>query len=510
MKILNTIKYAFLGIMLILSGCTKFLDVDVPDNLVKDKFWKSREQVYSSLIGLYTSLNSCVRSFQVWGDSRSSLYAPGLTFTSNHAQFLAHDIYTTNSLLSWTDQYKAIGWINAFIKNAPTALQNDATFTEAELKSMIAEAHAIRALVYFYLVRSFKEVPIMKEPYESDSQTFNTAPSPENEVLNFIEEDLALALKDAPETFSDTRERYGRVTKNAVRAIMADVKLWRNEYAACIEICKALDASYANKLLRPQDWYTIFYPGNSAESIFELQYGLQGPSSPLYSWFNIWDGITAIFSANLTNIKINSGDLLYPSAVPDLHFSADTIRLKNYSFFTLNATLSNGNVAGAEVYKFLGQAPYQRSYRRQNDRTANYIFYRYREILFMKAEAYGMLGQYDEAEKVINIVRKHCDLPALTPGEGGEGAEFFTRLLMEREFELGFEGKEWFAAVRVSRRAGYNDILIEKAAVNNSMERPYQVVKARLLHMESWFLPYYRNEVDNNPLLTQKDYYKNK
>lgn len=512
MKILNTIKYGFLGIMLILSGCTKFLDVEVPDNLVKEKFWQNRDQVYSSLIGLYTSLNTCVRNFQVWGDIRSSLYAPGLSanFTNSYAQFLSHDIYTTNGLLPWTNQYKAIGWINAFIKNAPASLQNDATFKEAELKSMIGEAHGLRALIYFYLVRSFKEVPIIKDPYESDNQTLVTAASPENDVLDFIEADLALALKEAPESFSDTRERYGRITKNAVRAIMADVKLWRNDYAACIDLCKTLDASYANSLVKPEDWYTIFNPGNSSESIFELQYGLQGPSSPIYSWFVAGDGTTALYLGNSANIKMNAGDLLYPSMMPDLHFSADTIRLKNYGAFTLNPTFSNGYGSGAEVYKFLGQAPYQRSYRRQSDRTSNYIFYRYREILFMKAEAYGMLKQYDEAEKVINIIREHCDLPALTPGEAGEGVEFFTRLLMEREFELGFEGKEWFAAVRVSRRPGYNDILIDKAATNHSMRLSYQVVRARLLNIDSWFLPYHRTEVENNPLLPQKDYYKNK
>lgn len=128
----------------------------------------------------------------------------------------------------------------------------------------------------------------------------------------------------------------------------------------------------------------------------------------------------------------------------------------------------------------------------------------------MKAEAYGMLGQYDEAEKVINIIRQHCDLPVLASGEMGTGADFFNRLLMEREFELGFEGKEWFSAVRVSRRTGLNNVLVEKAAINNARQLPYQVIRARLLDPESWFLPYYRIEVNNNPLLTQKSYYKNK
>src|SRR5690606_14509295 len=144
------------------------------------------------------------------------------------------------------------------------------------------------------------------------------------------------------------------------------------------------------------------------------------------------------------------------------------------------------------------------------DRTANYIFYRYRDVLFMKAEAYAMMNQYAEAEQMINIVREHCNIPLLTPGESGEGPEFMTRLLMEREFELGFEGKEWFAAVRIGRRPGYENVLIEKAATNNSLGKSFQVIRARLLDQESWFLPYHRTEVENNPQLEQKPFYRNK
>jgi len=128
----------------------------------------------------------------------------------------------------------------------------------------------------------------------------------------------------------------------------------------------------------------------------------------------------------------------------------------------------------------------------------------------MKAEAYAMLNQYAEAERMINIIREHCNIPALTAGESGEGNEFMSRLLMEREFELGFEGKEWFAVVRIARRSGYENVLLEKAATNHSMGRSYQVIRARLLDPESWFLPYQLSEVENNPQLDQKAFYKNK
>ena len=373
----------------------------------------------------------------------------------------------------------------------------------------MGEAYAIRALHYFYLVRAFKEVPIIKEPYESDAQDFNTSVSTEDEVLDFIEEDLDYALKNAPETFSSVNEKYGRVTKNAVRAIWADVKLWRNKYQECIDLCSSLDSEYSNSLVQPIDWYTIFSPGNSPESIFELQYLQEGPDSPLYSWFSYFDLGKEKYMANPSTIIANSGDLLYPSA-SEKYVTSDTIRLKTYSAFRLDATVVNGYNGAFEVYKFLGQSAYQRSYRSQNNRTANYIFYRYREIMFMKAEAYAMLGDYQEAENLINTIREHCDIPKLSPGEGGEGTEFFSRLLMEREFELGFEGKEWFAAVRVSRRSGYESILVDKTATNNSVGAPFQVIRARLLNPESWFLPYYYNEVEYNQQLEQKEFYKNK
>lgn len=509
MKTSNKIKYGLLGLIFFISACDKFLEVDQPDNLIKDEFWQNRNQVQSSLNGLYTSLNSSLDQFHAWGDSRSSLYAPGSQASSSYIQLMSHDIYTENSLVNWADLYKSIGWINAFIKNAPTALLNDPTFKAEELNSMMGEAHALRALYYFYLVRAFKEVPIIKEPYESDTQTLDVAASSENEVLDFIEEDLDIALKAAPQTYTNNMNRFGRITKNAVRAIWADVKLWRNDYDACIALCETLDATYASKLVAPASWYTIFSPGNSPESIFEFQYVQEGSSSPLYGWFAHHDNTRDIYLANATNIAINAGELLYPPINVPNHFSADTIRLKHYSAFSFNGA-SNGYRAALEVYKFLGQAPYQRSYRSQNDRVAHYIFYRYREIMFMKAEAYAMKNEYDKAEAIINIIRKHCDLPDLTAGEAGQGAEFFTWLLMEREFELGFEGKEWFAAVRISRRPGYENVLIEKAATNHSMGRSYQVIRARLLDQESWFLPYYRTEVERNPFLEQKNFYRNK
>ncbi|MCH5599826.1 RagB/SusD family nutrient uptake outer membrane protein [Niabella ginsengisoli] len=510
------IKYFILVVLMSSSiSCSKILDVDMPDNLVQDEFWQNRDQVFASLIGLYTSLQSNLNSFQVWGDIRSSLYEPGPgdAFTTNHGEFLSQDIYPDNSLLSWSGIYKSIGWTNSFIKNAPLALQNDPTFKEAELTSMLGEAYGLRALHYFYLVRTFKEVPLITEPYESDNQEVNTAASTEAQVLDFIEADLKQALEKTPETFEDVSYKYGRITKNAVRALWADVKLWRNDYQGVLDMCVPLDQQYQSQLAEPLEWYSIFNPGNSPESIFEVQHVQTGPASPVYNWFAHFSTSSStgvLYLANSTNVQLANEEILYPTTLPG-YTSSDTIRFKDYATFRKNSSISSPHGSGWEVYKFLGQQPYQMSYRATNDRRlVNYILYRYREILLMKAEALAMLSRYAEAEEMINIIRSHCNIPVLLQGEGGEGEEFFTRLLMEREAELGFEGKEWFAAVRIARRDGYQNVLVTKSATNNSMGYSYQVIRARLLNPESWFLPYHRTEIENNPQLQQKDYYKNK
>src|SRR3546814_16048851 len=81
---------------------------------------------------------------------------------------LFRSIYPDNGLVSWSPVYRSITWINSFIKNAPLALELDENLTQAELSSMMGEARALRALNYFYLVRAFREVPLITEPYESD------------------------------------------------------------------------------------------------------------------------------------------------------------------------------------------------------------------------------------------------------------------------------------------------------------------------------------------------------
>lgn len=507
MKKLKNILFALCILTIGLQACSNFLDVDIPDKLVKKDYWKTKDQVNAALTGVYTSLHNNLNLFLRWGDLRSELYTLGTKAEAKERQLVEQDIFPNNGLVDWGETYKGINWTNSFLKNARTAMAYDQTLTLEEVQAMESEAYAIRALYYFYLVRAFKEVPIIMEPYESDVQTVYYGASPELAVLDTIESDLKMALAHAPQTYSSPTERYGRITQNAVKAIWADVKLWRGDYEGCVTLCKQLDAEYENRMVAPtiDAWFTIFSPGNSSESIFEYQYIEQGLTSPLFSLF---DGPSAWFIANMNGYLQNVNKVYQGTG--ESSFS-DTIRIMGS---TLNISESSSGISSMNtVFKYVGQTPglltgETRSGISQN--TVNFIYYRYREILLIKAEALAMLNDYAGATEAINVIRRATGLPEVADGDYGTGDDFMDKLLAERATELAFEGKQWFSMVRMARRNQTPDLLVERIAQYTPTTVKLQTMRARLKDPESWFLPYLTSEVDNNPLLEQKAYYADK
>lgn len=485
-----------------LTACS-FLDVDLPDNLVKNDYWQSKEQVKAALTGIYTSLHNNLTQLIEWGDLRSEICNYGTKGNlGDLVELVNQDISTANSLNNWATVYQSINWINSFLKNARSTMAKDPTITEEEMASWESEAYALRALYYFYLVRTFKDVPIILEAYESDTQTPYAAPAGEKIVLDTIEADLRRASAHAPENFTDPLENYGRITQNATNAIWADVKLWRGDYDGCLALCEKLDHIYGDKLVKGTDWYSIFSQGNSSESIFEYQYlNNKGISSPLFNLY--YNGTNNILRGNYEYLMERLGQLL-PSEIDGYELS-DTVRI-------LQATIS----PTGEIVKYLLSTPYAMplQYRGIDSRDANFIFYRYKEILLIEAEAWGLKEKYDEAIGCINKIRTATNLPLIeNTSDYGEGETFFQNLLDERMAELGYEGKHWFSQIRMARNSGFESLVIER----NAQAAQYiltnvkpQTMRARLLEPESWFLPYYKTEVEKNPLLNQKTYYEGK
>lgn len=498
MKKIKKILFSVIFAAGLCQGCGNFLDVDIPDTLVKDDFWRSRDQARAALASVYTQLGNNVETFLKWGDLRSDIYAAHSSVSGHDKQMLEQYITPTNERAKWNSVYQGINWANSFIKNIDRVLDYDQSVTPEEVVEMKGEAYGLRALFYFYLVRTFLDVPVILEPYESDLQSPYGPAVPEAQVLEVIESDLKMALEQAPASFVDPALHYGRITKNAVKALWADVKLWRGseeDYKECIRLCEELEAEYHSQMLDPENWFNLFSPGNTSESIFEYQYMMdKGPASPLRDVF-LREGPLGL---NMLAVQKNMKKAYFSATLG----VSDTIRYPRTTLF------------GIEVFKYLGISFEQSGLYQYRDaasgRKVHFIFYRFRELLLMKAEALAMQGKFEEALVPINRIREVSGIEQLTSGEYGKEKLFFDKLLAERVAELAFEGKQWFSLVRVARHTGYDDLLIDRIVETTLTVIKPQTLRARLMEKDGWFMPYFEKEVNSNLDLEQKPFYKGK
>ena len=80
-------------------------------------------------------------------------------------------------------------------------------------------------------------------------------------------------------------------------------------------------------------------------------------------------------------------------------------------------------------------------------------------------------------------------------------------ILLERQRELMFEGKRWFDLVRLSKREGNNNRLIN--LVVRKFNDNQQIIKKKLESPYAIFYPYNKNELKVNPYLVQNPAYSN-
>ena len=171
----------------------------------------------------------------VWGELRSDNLVVGLAGIDMVKRYdmyriLQGNITSTNAYASWSAFYRTINYCNTLLHYAPYVLERDENFTQADLNRVKAEALTIRALSYFYLVRSFKDVPWMSEASITDNQNYNRKQSPDSVVLKNIITDLKVSKQYLPTDYGRDDYNHGRFTQYGASALLADIYLWQNDY----------------------------------------------------------------------------------------------------------------------------------------------------------------------------------------------------------------------------------------------------------------------------------------
>lgn len=458
-------------------SCKKFLNQEPENSLTGDAFFKTEADANASIMGVYDALQSCADKFITWGEFRADLISPQ---TNNDVTYPYYQLFENNRPASvWAQPYNLIGRANTVIEKVPGIPALDNRFTMEESNAVVGEALYLRALAYFYLVRTFKDVPLVLEPPSNDAVNFLVPKATADAVLNQIEADLAIAEKDVPVQYAKAAETKGRVTKGAVHALQADVYLWRAKYAEAAAAAKKVLDNELYLLVRGDNWFSIFSSKNTNESIFEIQYDYQ------LSETNSLRGISGNFIMNPVLFSYFDGE-------------KDLLRGLNKTY----------REAGSRTYwKYTGLST-DNIERPTND--PNFIIYRLPDIMLLRAEALAHLGatEKEDAAELLNDVRARVGLDPYDFLDANAPLDLFLDLIIkERAMELAMEGKRWFDLVRVATNEKNPDFLISRVVAGRTVAERSQI-RARIIDPRGWYLPIHRDELNKNPNLEQNPYYK--
>ena len=550
------------------TSCNDFLDIEAHDLVTLENYWKEKADVTSAIASCSSGMETyaVISRMMIWGEFRSENITDNSPTTEDKdadlSRLLKENITASNGYTYWGDFYTVINRCNTVLQYAPQVAASDPAYTQDQLNANIAEVTALRALCYFYLIRTFRDVPYTSEAYIDDTKEQNLAQTPFNAVLDSciasLEDVKDMALKKYPES-DMAAYNTSRVTQNFIYALLCDMYLWKQDYDNCIKYANLIvssklqdakdnkysESDFANFAGYPlidsynrgdygNDFNKIFVDGNSMESIFELYF--DGDS------YNLWNGpVSNFYGAENSNppyvmpttyvSQLSSGlpstlvhgdrskgydGRLFENIVYDMEGNAKYI---NKYTAANSLTLQSSNKPYQNAMYGARYGVYGSSYASRNN--SNYIIYRLSDIMLLKAEAFALKistdGQIEEGTQdynyldsaftIVQAVNNRALLEYPTKSHSLDISDYTSKTLIlnevyqERNRELMFEGKRYFDLVRRAMRENDTKYLRENVSNKNSSTASF--VKDKLQRMDAIFWPVNLDELKANPNLQQ-------
>lgn len=495
-----------------MSSCVDTIIVPY-DKTVEEDYWQSKSDVSQMVNGTYKAMlaSGFIQRLIVWGDFRSDELTSASTLnvtnttTTGLSQLESGSIETTNTFSDWSSVYYVINNCNVVLEKAGGVVSVDPNYTEGDYLADCSQMKALRALCYFYLVRTFRDVPYSTVAFMNSSQDMNltqTAPATViDNCIKDVEEVIPNALSS--QAYTDWRN-YGYINKDGMYALLADMYLWRAsvnhsaaDYQKCVEYCNLVidskksmnyDASNTNTELAGYPLITgsnafseIFVNQNSDESIFELQFdGTQNSNEgicQLYNKYKNSNGVAGYMEATT---------LFASATASNVYKKESDYRLNNNRFTQATGSTSESYpirkmVSDYAISKSDATSSEKKTERTYTNYAQNFIIYRLTDVMLMKAEALVQLAPEDadasatdekknsvkesqeqylhDAFRLVQVVNNRS---LATSSLGSDSLKWSAQtqtkvgieelVLEERQRELAFEGKRWFDLLRFNYR----------------------------------------------------------
>ncbi|MBS1664327.1 MAG: RagB/SusD family nutrient uptake outer membrane protein [Bacteroidetes bacterium] len=456
----NYYKYISLALLIVsLGSCKKFLE-EKPSNFLRPGFTITSSKEAQALVnGCYTNLSGLATGQPAsYGGNTYNL----MEFMTGKANsdlgqtgfntFLSLTYGTTSFYVDtwWQQMYLGIGATN----NALSSLSNmDPTvMPDSAKKNMLAQAHALRALYYFYLVRLYGAVPKVTDVPKD--LNLNLPRTPAKAIYDSI---IIPDLLFAESSTLRWQDNTGYLSKGAIDAILADVYLTYagaainggNQYYA--------ESAKRSKAVIDNGGYSLFpnytdmiNPGNKnkGEFIFQVQYAASA---------NVTNPLVPLTVPNYSGISKYADE--YGSVWPTDQFIAsfpagDKRTQEKQFFYTSYASIKTNTPVVFKnhyIYKWFDST----AIRNTAKADLNYTLYRLADVYLLYAEASNRAegSPNSDAIKYVNAIRARA---SLTPIGAMSQSDFEHEVWLERYFELCFENKMWFDMIRTKKV--HNDV----------------------------------------------------
>lgn len=430
------------------TSCDDFLTIYPSNEITEEQFWEDRTDLESGIRGCWKQFISqdIMERMVVWGECRSDNFDLMTESWDDMKDLMNANLLETNSLFSWSVFYKTINFCNKVLQYGPLVVERDKSFTSEDWKPVEAEMKALRALNYFYLVRTFREIPFEFNPIgsEHDVKEHSGRQFKAEVVLDSIINDVEAVKDNGMRQYTNELDNKGRFTRESIYTLLADMYLWRaaknaspdsvakygsksqDDYQKVIEYCDAVLDMYMERYDRDNpmgggtssennenpyhlirmnanggtqdvvdDVYDeIFVQKNSRESILELQFdGSTNSNTCLYNYKN-YNGLYRHRDNNTGLLQASAPCQTVTRNIDNTSglFSQSDIRRWQSLVYT---------EAGQRVYS-IGKYTYQsithdnlednsegteNTFISTGSFSSNWIIYRLSDVLLMKAEA---------------------------------------------------------------------------------------------------------------------------
>lgn len=476
-------KILYILLPVFLLSCENMLD-EVPKNFVsRSNYYQTEADAQGAINGAYAAIGPDF--FGITYYLLIELHGDFLNGRGSQAPISLVDRVLDQQNIgrantSWAAIYTAINRSNAVLDNVPGI-----TNMNEEVKTRIlAEAHFLRALCYFELVRGWGAVPLRTKE-STDLSTLSMARAPESEVYKLIIDDLLIAEQGLPISVGTEK---GRASVWAAKMLLAHVYLTTGEYAKAAEKADDVITSGNFSLVEvqsPDDFYDIFATDNSAEEIMSVKHSPNRQSDlPLY-----------LHMAG--NRPYNYSTSGFFGWLPDQNSFVgpswdDNDLRKDFNLYT-----QYQNAAGQWV-SLPGTTPVLfKKYITTPEALRVYSapIYRYAEALLFYAEASARAEGAPSALALerLNMVKRRAygyDPDVASPVDYPAGMSedaFVDTVLQERAYEFMLERRRFFDLKRTGK-----------------VKEAFAAVGKTFID-ERFLFPIPENEINNNPALSQSD-----